>query len=79
MSQNIAKYIPYIINKLGGDFQQGGCLHKLTSGIHLTLKHQWPWISDRPQIQASVKLDQSSFGGGAVVFSYLVDGAINWL
>ena len=43
----------YIINQLCGDFQQGGCLYKSTSGI------QWPpkylWMSDRPQKQASAK------------------------
>ena len=33
MSQNIAKFMAYIMNKLGGDFKQGGCLYKSTSGI----------------------------------------------
>ena len=33
MSQNIAKVMAYIMNKSGGDFQQGGCLYKPTSGI----------------------------------------------
>ena len=33
LSQNIAKSMAYIINQSYGDFQQGGCLYKLTSGI----------------------------------------------
>ena len=33
MSQNIAKTMAYIMNESGGDFQQGGCLYKPTSGI----------------------------------------------
>ena len=30
MSQNIPKSTTYIINKLGGDFQQAGCLYNPT-------------------------------------------------
>ena len=30
-----------IIDQLGGDFQQGGCLYKPTSGIQWTPKHSW--------------------------------------
>ena len=33
MSQNIAKAMTYIMNDSDGDFQQGGCLYKPTSGI----------------------------------------------
>ena len=35
------------MNELAGGFQQGGCLYKLTNGIHWTLKQLW--MSDRPQ------------------------------
>ena len=38
---------PNIMNESGGDFQQGGCLYKLISGIHWTPKYLW--MSDRPQ------------------------------
>ena len=41
----------YIINQSYGDFQQGGCLYKPTSGIQWTPEHTW--TSDRPQKQAS--------------------------
>ena len=34
MLQNIAKSMAYIMNKLGGDFLQGGYLYKVTIGIH---------------------------------------------
>ena len=51
----------YIINKSGGDFKQGGCLYKPTSGTQGIPKHSW--TSDKPQKQASAKADQSSFGG----------------
>ena len=33
MSQNIDKSMVYIMNQLGADFQQGGCLYKLIGGI----------------------------------------------
>ena len=33
MSQYIAKSMAYTINQSCGDFQQGGCLYKPTSGI----------------------------------------------
>ena len=33
MSQNIAKAMAYIMNESGGDFQQGDCLYKTTSGM----------------------------------------------
>ena len=49
----------YIMNKSGGDSQQGGCLYKPTSGIQRTPKHSW--TSERPQKQAA---DQSTFGSG---------------
>ena len=52
----------YITNQLYGDFQQGGCLYKPTSGIQWTPKHSW--TSDRPQKQASAKADLSTFGSG---------------
>ena len=64
------------MNESGGDFQQGGCLYKPTSGTQWTPKHSW--TSDRPQNQASEKADQSTFGSGAVVISQLTDGAIDW-
>ena len=48
----------YIINKLYGDFQQGGCPYKPTSGIQWTPEHSW--TSDRPQKQASAKADLST-------------------
>ena len=67
MSQNIDKSMAYIINKSGGDSQQGGCLYKPTSGIQCTPEHLW--TSDKPQKQASEKADQSTFGSGAVVIS----------
>ena len=55
------------MNELGGDFRQGGCLYKPTSGIHWTPEHSWK--SDRPQKQTSEKADQSTFGSGVVVIS----------
>ena len=42
------------MNESGGDFQQGGCLYKPTSGTQ-TPEHLW--MSDRPQKQASEKAD----------------------
>ena len=53
----------YII-EWSGDFQQGGCLYKLTNGIQWAPQHSW-W----PQEQASGKADQSTFGSGVVVIS----------
>ena len=53
MSQNIAKTMAYIMNESGGDFQQGGCLYKPTSGIQWTPEHLW--TSDRLQKQALEK------------------------
>ena len=47
------KSMAYIINESGGDFEQGGCLYKPTSGIQWTSKYSW--MSDRPQKQASEK------------------------
>ena len=44
------------MKKLGGDFQQGGCLYKPTSGIQSTPEHSW--MSDWPQKQATEKADQ---------------------
>ena len=67
MSQNIDKSMAYIMNMLGGDFKQGGCLYKLTSGMQWTPEHLW--MSDRPQKQASEKADQSTFNSGVVVIS----------
>ena len=57
----------YIINQLCGDFQQGGCLCKLTSGIQWTPKYSW--TSDRLQKQASAKADLSTFGSDVLVIS----------
>ena len=37
----------YIIIQYCGDFQQGGCLYKPTSGFQWTPEHLW--TSDRPQ------------------------------
>ena len=67
MSQNIAKSMAYIINHSCGDFQQGGCLYKPTSGIQWTPEHSW--MSDRPQKQASAKADQSTFGSGVLAIN----------
>ena len=55
------------MNESGGDFQQGGCLYKPTSGIQWTPKHSW--TSDRPQKQASEKADQATCGSGVVTIS----------
>ena len=55
----------YIMNESGGDFQQGGCLYKPTSGIQWTPEHSW--TSDRPQKQASEKADQLIFCSGVVI------------
>ena len=65
----------HIMNESGGDFQQGDCLYKLTSDIQWTPEHSW--MSDRPQKQASEKADQSTFGNGVVIVSYLIDGAMD--
>ena len=54
----------YIINQSYGDFQQGGCLYKPTSGIQRTPEHLW--TPDRPQKQATAKADQSTFGSGVL-------------
>ena len=54
----------YIINQSCGDFQQGSCLYKPTSGIQWTPEHLW--TSDKPQKQASAKADLSTFGSGLV-------------
>ena len=67
LSQNIAKSMAYIINQSYGDFQQGGCLYKPTSGIQWRPKHLW--MSDRPQKQASAKADLSTFGSGVLAIS----------
>ena len=67
MSQNIAKSMAYVMNESDGDFQQGGCLYKPTSGIQWTPEHSW--MSDRPQKLASRKADQSTFGSGVVMIS----------
>ena len=55
------------MNESGGDFQQGGCLYKSTTGIQLTPEHSW--ASERPKKQASEKADQSTFGSGVVIIS----------
>ena len=57
----------YNMNESGGDFQQGGCLYKPTSGIQLTPEHSW--TLDRPQKQALEKADQSTGGSGVVTIS----------
>ena len=57
----------YIINELDGNFQQGGCLYKPTSGSQWTPKQLW--TSDRTQKQASEKADQSTFASGVSVIS----------
>ena len=57
----------YIMNESVGDFQQGGCLYKPTSGIQWTPEHSL--TSDMPQEQALEKADQSTFGNGVVVIS----------
>ena len=67
LSQNIARSMAYIINQSCGDFQQGGCLCKSTSGIQWT--HEHSWTSDRPQKQASAKGDLSTFGSGVLAIS----------
>ena len=67
MSQNIAKTMAYIMNESGGDFQQGGCLYKPTSGIQWTPEHSL--TSDRPHKQVSEKADQSTCGSGVVTIS----------
>ena len=43
----------YIMDQLAGDFQQGACLYKPTSGIRWISEHLC--MSDRPQKQASAK------------------------
>ena len=65
MSQNIAKAMAYIMNESDGDFQQGGCLYKTTSGI------QWTALVDVWQASETSlrKADQSTFGSGVVIIS----------
>ena len=65
----------YIINQSCGDFQQGGCLYKPTSGIQWTPEHSW--TSDRPQKQASAKADPLTFYCGVLVISLLMELPIN--
>ena len=67
LSQNVAKSMAYIIDQSCGDFQQGGCMYKPTSCIRWTPKRSW--TSDRPQKQASAKVDSSTFGSGVLVIS----------
>ena len=55
------------MNESGGDFQEGGCLYKLTSGRQWMAEHLW--TSDRPQKQASEKANQLTFGSDVVVIS----------
>ena len=68
----------YIINQLCGDFQQGGCMYKPTSGIQWTPKDSWtsdrpqkqasePSLRNKPQNQASAKADPSTFGSSVLV------------
>ena len=42
------------------DFQQGGCLYKLTDGIQWTSEHLW---------HAPEKADQSTFDSGVLAIS----------
>ena len=63
----VAKSMAYIINQSCGDFQQGGCLDKPTSGIQWTPKHLW--TSDRPQKQASAKADLSTITSDVLAIS----------
>ena len=74
MSQDIDKSMVNIINESGGDFKQGGCLYKLTSGIQWTPEHSW--ASNWPQKQTSAKTDQSTFGSGVVIISLLMELSI---
>ena len=64
-----------IINQSCGDFQQGGCLYKPTSGVQWTPKHSW--MSDRPQKQASAKADLSTFSSDVLVISLLMELSID--
>ena len=57
----------YIMNELGGDFQQSGCRYNLISGIQWTPEHLW--MSDKPQKQASEKAYQSTLCNGVMVIS----------
>ena len=75
MSQNTAKAMAYIMNVSGGDFQQGDCLYKSTSGIQWTPEHSW--TSDRPQKQASEKPTSQLLHGSGVIISWLNDRAIS--
>ena len=73
--------MPYIINESGDDFQQGGCLYKLTSSIQWTPKNSW--MPDRPQRQALSSKKQTYqllavATSGVVVISWFIDAAINW-
>ena len=64
----------YIIDKLGGYFQQGGCLYKSITGIHEhpgTCGHLIG-LRNKLQKQASEKVDQSSFDSGIVIIISLL-------
>ena len=78
ISHAITKSMTYIMNKLGVDFQQGGCLYKPTSGIKWT--SEYLWTSDSAQKQASEKANQSIFGSGDVVIDQFINGTmyISW-
>ena len=65
----------YIINQWCGDFQQGGCLYKLTSDIQWTPEHLW--MSDTYQKQASAKADLSIFGSVVLTISLLMELSID--
>ena len=57
----------YIIDQSGGDFKQGGFLHKPTSGNQWTFEYSWS--SERPHKQASTKADPSTFDSGVLVIT----------
>ena len=51
----------YIINKSGGDFQQGDCVYKPTGGTQWTPKYLWTPNRPHAQKQASEKQTSQQF------------------
>ena len=53
---DIAKSIAYIINELGGDFQQGSCLYKTTGTFNRHLSTRECLTDLRNKLQKSISM-----------------------
>ena len=75
---NIDKSMAYIMNESSGDFQQGGCLYKLSSGSNGSNGHLSTCGCLTDLRNKSQKADQSTFGSGVAIISQLIDRTISW-